>query len=356
MGRSRSDFVDTWGGGYIRRDGKGRKVFVIQTTINGHRFHVSTRTHTEGAAVAQWERFQKNPSAYTPTGDDGGPLPLSDELIEEYLEACREAGTSEKWIASKRRYLVTWQAVFDGRSLRRLTAREHILPARDRQVRTAEGKRRKLGAWAHRIATLKHLFTWLRTEKHLVSAAEDPTFGVIHIPQSNPLKRRIRDKAVPRSNFLAARKHLAGHWRWALDVLAGTGAHVTAVARFASDGQIEPYHGDSEGTAGVLVFVEKDGEEHRVGVTAECLAAAKRLRARGSLDRDKFDDAVHAACVAAGVAPFTPARMRHTVATWAVENGATKAEVADFLGHKDPRTTERFYATHAVPKPVPTLL
>src|SRR5262249_14630698 len=158
------------------------------------------------------------------------------------------------------------------------------------------------------------------------------------------------------TNYLAARKHLAGHWRWALDVLAGTGAHATAVVRFASDGLIEPYHGDAEGPAGVLVFVEEDGEEHRVGVTKECLAAGKRLRARGSLDRDKFDDAVVRACAAAGVAPFTPARMRHTVATWAVERGATKAEVADFLGHKDPRTTERFYATHAVPAKIPTLV
>ena len=66
--------------------------------------------------------------------------------------------------------------------------------------------------------------------------------------------------------------------------------------------------------------------------------------------------AVKAACRAAKIPPFTPGRFRHSVATWAINEGADPATVAAFLNHKSPRTTMRFYATHAVPKKVPTLL
>jgi integrase len=56
-----------------------------------------------------------------------------------------------------------------------------------------------------------------------------------------------------------------------------------------------------------------------------------------------------------GIPVFTPGRLRHSVATWAIEAGADPASLAAFLGHKSPRTTRRFYATHASPPKVPTL-
>ncbi|WNG41678.1 site-specific integrase [Archangium violaceum] len=50
-----------------------------------------------------------------------------------------------------------------------------------------------------------------------------------------------------------------------------------------------------------------------------------------------------------------PGRFRHSVATWAIEKGATPASVAAFLNHKSLAITRRFYATHAVPTKVPAL-
>ena len=60
---------------------------------------------------------------------------------------------------------------------------------------------------------------------------------------------------------------------------------------------------------------------------------------------------------AAGIPPFTPRRVQHSVATWAIKKGADPASVAAFLNHKhkSPTTAQRFYATHAVPTKVPTL-
>ena len=46
MGEARSksqDYVETWEGGFVRTDAKGRKVYVIRRMINGKSYKVSTR-------------------------------------------------------------------------------------------------------------------------------------------------------------------------------------------------------------------------------------------------------------------------------------------------------------------------
>jgi hypothetical protein len=134
-----------------------------------------------------------------------------------------------------------------------------------------------------------------------------------------------------------------------MDVQAGTGWHVSELVRFAKMGRVEPYRGEAEGIAGVLVCPQtKSGEPLRTAVSAEVLKAGKRLVERGSFSFEKYCLAIKAACKAAGIPPFTPGRFRHSVATWAIENEADPASVTAFLNHKSPTTTQRFYATHAV--------
>lgn len=43
----------------------------------------------------------------------------------------------------------------------------------------------------------------------------------------------------------------------------------------------------------------------------------------------------------------TPYTLRHTAAVWAAENGVPMAQLAQFLGHVDSRTTERHYARYS---------
>jgi integrase len=143
--------------------------------------------------------------------------------------------------------------------------------------------------------------------------------------------------------------------------------------------------------------MRKSGEPHRTRVGADGLEAAKRLlaystkmaeeraenvkaahearlaaagegtdpdyEAPGGFSREWYDRAVVAACAVVkrpdgeiGIPAFTPGRLRHSVASWAIDAGADPAQVAAFLGHRSPRTTRKFYATHSAPTKVPTLV
>ncbi|MFY0524839.1 tyrosine-type recombinase/integrase [Archangium gephyra] len=191
--------------------------------------------------------------------------------------------------------------------------------------------------------------------KHVLSVAEDP-FGRLTVPQTRPEQWK-RTKVIPREHYLLAYEHLAPHWRDSMDVQAGTGWHVSELVRFAKMGSAEPYRGEAEGIAGVLVCPQtKSGEPLRTAVSAEVLEAGKRMLARGSFSFEKYGLTIKGACKAAGIPPFTQGRFRHSVATWAIEKGADPASVAAFLNHKSPTTMRRFYATHAVSTKVPTLV
>lgn len=188
-----------------------------------------------------------------------------------------------RWVKKQQGYLAWWADQLKGRNLRKLTLLDDILPA-------LEGQK----ARGHRIAVLKRVYSYLRKVKHVLTVAEDPTFGRLSVPQAKPELWK-RAKAIPREHYLLAREHLAGHWRDALDILAGTGWHVSELQRFAEDGRVEPYpcQGDVEGVAGVLICPShKNGEELRTGASAEVVDAARRLRERGSLSIEKFGLAV----------------------------------------------------------------
>lgn len=295
------------------------------------------------------ERFEADPINYTPGGPEKkAPLKLDDSLGVDFLTYCRDVKkNSVLWLSKQKRYVEWWRQKLHGVDLRRVSLTDHIMPA-------LKGTK----AEAHRIATIKAIYAWLRKEQHIISPAEDPTFGTLAVPQSDPNARIIKDKAITREHYRAARQELEGHWRAAVDLQAGTGWHITEVQRFAADGSVEPYPGKKmKGVAGVLVCPEtKAGGSLRTAVGPETLAAGKSLLERGSLDPTKYRLAVKVACKAAGIPVFTPGRLRHSVATWAINNGADPATVSAFLNHKNPRTTRKFYATHAVPTKVPTLL
>jgi integrase len=350
MGESKGksqDYVETWEGGFVRTDAKGRKVYVIRRMINGKSYKVSTRAGNIRAAMEQLKRFEADPEGYNPAGaPHEAPIYLDAPLAEEFLVWNRDVKkNSREWLEKQQRYLAWWADQLKGLDLRKLSLVDHIKPA-------LKGS----GNGPHRIAVLKSVYSWLRKEKHLLSVNEDPTFQTLVVPQARPEQWK-RDKVIPREHYLLAREHLAPHWRDGMDVQAGTGWHVTELIRFAKEGSVEPYRGDAEGVSGVLVCPQtKSGEPLRTAVSAGVLEAGKRLLERGTFGREKYGMAVISACKAAGIPPFTPGRFRHSVATWAIEKGADPASVAAFLNHKSPSTTRRFYATHAVPAKIPTLV
>jgi integrase len=343
--RLRGKYLAAWEGGFIVRDAKGRQTFIIRKMINGAVFKVSTRCHAHGPAMEQLRRFEANPGSFRVGGTAATAIFLDEELVTEFLHHSKEVKkNSNKWCRDQSRYLGWWQEKLGNRDLRKLTLRDDLAPALKDEP--AERQKREV---------IKALFSWLRTVEHRLTSAEDPALDLL-IPQGNSKTRRRENKAFPREHYLGARKHLVGRYRYALDVLAGTGVHGEALARFAAAGRFEKYHGAAEGIAGVLVFPEeKDREEHRVAVTAETLEAAKALRAEGHLHLGRFAKALNLACDAAEVERHSPGRYRHAVGSWAVDAGEDIAAVAAYLGHRSPTTTRKFYATHATPRPVRTV-
>lgn len=342
--------------GYIHRQANGVDLFIIEKKIRGRKFHVSTRANTITAAKAQLERFLENPAAYDPRGGDGDKLQLTDELIEEWEKFSLAKGNGRTYTRDHGRKLARWMLVLAGADLRKLTLR---------QLR--EGLH-GLSARKHRIIALKSFFTWLRTEKGLVTTAQDATLD-LKVPQASPEKHRRR-KVVAWQNVERVLAHLeaeatkdalrkptvhdklepgvdARRRRDCLLLLTATGWHVTELERFIRGGEVLRQAGGE--VLAVLVVRHKGGELARTPLThREHLEAAERLRASGEVPRHLQKEHV-LTCRAAGVPPFGLGVMRHSVATWAVEAGAAPEQVARFLGHKDKRTTERFYVDVAVP-------
>lgn len=338
---------ERWPGGYVHRQRDGEPLFIIERRVRGRRFHTSTRCRSLKAAMRQLERFEADPLGYRPEGTEPeAGLVLTAELLLAFHEWQLGKGNTRRHANEMVRHLADWTEDLGGRDIRKLSLRDDVKPA----------LQRRRSSRAHRIIALKSFFAWLRKERHLLTSAQDCTLD-LPVPQAQPAKHRRR-KAVALETVRAAAGVLAPAYRDMLVLLCGTGWHVTELERFVRQPESEVVYARREGTLAVLTTLHKGGEMTRTPVAdGEVLAAAERLRARGQLPR-RPNQALKAACRAAGVAPFTFGVMRHTVATWATELGAAPPQVAEFLGHKDARTTRRFYTDVAVPTvlvPLPSL-
>ena len=165
------DYAETWEGGFIRHDSRGRKVYVIRRMINGRNYKVSTRATTLRAAMEQLKRFETDPEHYNPAGSSHeAPIHLDAPLAAEFLAYSRDVDkNSSTWVKKQQGYLAWWADQLKGRDLRKLTLLDDIFPA-------LEGAK----ARGHRIAVLKRIYSWLRKVKHVLSVAEDPDLRAAH--------------------------------------------------------------------------------------------------------------------------------------------------------------------------------
>jgi integrase len=335
-----------WDGGRVWEDEHGHQTYVIRRQIGGKRYEVSTRCSRLRPALAQLERFEADPDGYDPAGSSDEPVRLTAALVALFVTwsqaSKREGGkgNSRAWVLQQKSYLAWWSEQFKGRDLRRLSLRDHIIPALD----GVPGRK-------HRIEVLKAFFSWLRRERHLVSRAEDPTLD-LQLPASRP-EQWVRPKAIPRGDYLRVLAALEGDHRDALQLLDETGWHVSELVRFVRSGSIEPMPaGRRDGAAVAVVPQRKSGELHRTALGKDTLAAARRLREKGTFSVSRFYEAIRKTCKRIHVDPLTPGRFRHTLATRAVEAGGDPSGVSAYLGHKSEATMRRFYATLAVvPRP-----
>jgi len=344
---------ERWEGGRIHRQADGRPLYIIERQVSGRRYHISTRTHTARAAYEHLRRFESDPAAYALAMAEetsrAAELTLTADLVMEFRTwmLTRRRPVTRKHANQVANLLADWTEDLGGRDLRRLDL-AHLKACLDRR-RTMRG---------YRIAAIKALCSWLRLERHVLSRAEDATQDLLSI-QAIPEKHRRR-KAVSVERVRAVLPHLPERVQDVLILASATGWHTTELARFARglEAEILPGPAGSEIVA-VLMVRHKGGELSRTPLKSQSAAdAAVRIRARGTwpkqineLLRQAAEKATQKAQVAGGakVEPFTLGVMRHSVATWAVERGALPEQVAEFLGHKDSRTTKRFYVDVAAP-------
>lgn len=338
-----------WEGGRVWIDSKGRKVFFIRKKIGGKPYQRSTRRSTEHAAKLELARFNLDPEGYAPGGAAADALRLTADLVRPFLawsvapESEGGKGNSRPWMLQQKSYLAWWAEQLRGRDLRRLSLPDQVIPALD----GVPGRK-------HRVEVLKAFFTWLRTERHLVTRAQDVTLDLV-VQARRPEQWR-RPKMIPKASYLRVLQSLEGDHRDAFVLLDETGWHVSELVRFVRGGELEQLPaGRRRGSeAAVCVTRQKNGEPQRTAIGKAALPAAKRLREKGTFSASRFYEEIKKACgklIAEGQleAPITPGRFRHTLATRAVQAGASVESVSEYLNHKSKATTKRLYATLAVP-------
>jgi hypothetical protein len=337
----------TWDGGRIRKDSRGRDVYVIRQQINGKRYEVSTRAHSARAALEQLKRFQADPEAYDPRGNyDAAPIYLDEDLSEEFEDwSLNVKKNTPKWVNDQRAALAWWADRLRTTNLRGASLDDDIKP----HLANAPG-------WPNKARVLKTLYSWLRTERagdstRRIKLADDPTAGkMLKVPQAKGSDEPV---AIPWASLEKVRGHMVGPHRDAFILQMESGWHVTEIDRFTRAGTIsEPNDVQrARGVHAVLTVLHKSGAVHRTGVSADTAAAAGRLRERGTFSISDYHQSVKSACRAAGLKkPFGPGVLRHSVATRMVELGVPLPEVSTFLGHQSMQTTKKFYARFAVPE------
>jgi integrase len=334
-----------WKGGYVSVGSRGRKTYVLERRVNGKRFHVSTRCHDERAALRHLDRFESNPLAYRPEGDEGGaPLHITSADLQRYITWSREVkGNTREHAREVNRYLTHWLADLGAADWRGLKLG---------QLHAVLDKRKT--ARAYRIASLKAFFTWLREVDGRVTTEQDTTQDLATI-QAVPERQR-HEKAVTKAVVEQLLGELVGNARDLLLVKASTGFHTSEIRRIISGElnavleELSEPAAQATGCVAVVRFIHKNGDKVAKRIeTRQLLDALLRLRETGFSAR-RVNDAIKAACVRLKLEEFTAGVLRHSWGTWHLENGASIEAIAAGYDHKSKRTTERFYLKVGVPK------
>lgn len=176
------------------------------------------------------------------------------------------------------------------------------------------------------------------------------------------------DRYLSRGEYTKIRAHLEPEWQLVADLLVGTGLRWGEAAGLhyqrvdlkrrtidvietwsQSKRTMKPYPKSAKPrTVPLPAWVELPADLKAGACTYDhtgpaCRSGLVLTTKRGSIiDQPVFRRALIAACEAAEIAPIRIHDLRHTYASWRLQDGVELAEVGRLLGHKSPITTQRY--------------
>ncbi len=349
----RTKWSRKWKGGRVAIGVGGEPVYVLERMVAGQRYTISMDVTSERDADAELALFLRDPSSYQTKSAvraevEHNKLLIDDKLVGRFLKHLRSAECSEKYIDDTKRYLASWAEALGDKDLRRQELKDF-----------QSALKAMAGARQQRIAAIKSFCSFLREEEGVLKRAEDATLD-LKVPQSKP-EKNFRKKGYSMEHVQRLFGGLGDKViRDVLVVRAKTGLHGSELRRLvAGRGRVAPVDGHTE-IAGTLTVLHKSGDTHIQSVDAETLDALMRLVAHGKIPHDKqINTALDKAARAVGEETIRLGELRHSFVEWAknrgtvvkpLEGGVSLKTVSETIGHKDQRTTKRFYDGTEVPQ------
>ena len=358
-----------WAGGRTTVDRSDRPVWVLERMVLKRRYSKTLDAGNEDEALAELALFDRDPVGYVTKAQAASRAAslaavMDEECIGRFLDYLKREGRTERYRKNVRFYLSQWADFYDERDVR-LVPLQALLQELNRHPTARKS----------RITSLKSFTAYLREEEATLKIGDDPTVS-LKVPPARPEKARramlgqkkgyeMRDieRLYRAINGWESKKygwkgtHRVTEVQCVRDVVvlhAKYGMHGTEIERLAN-GECEIASLEGQGAiAGTIRFIHKSGRFHIISVDAQGLAAAQRLRARGSAPVDSYIRKVTArAAKSIGLTQdINLGALRHSFTTWArrcgkilspSQSGVPLAAVAAVLGHQSPTTTSLYY-------------
>lgn len=313
-----STYGDAWAGGRTRQTKDG-VVFVLRQRRNGVGYQFTLNVTSEKDAMGELALFNRDPEGYAALHRRGQvvaePVVLDLAKLEKFLDHMKlKKNNTELYRANIRNRLAWWMDALKGADLRHVQLKD-LNEALDTRSTDHRGC----------IIAIKSFGSWLRGRGDL-AIANDPTLG-LKVPQGKAA-RLDRVKLVNLKELERIYSHIDDQViRDIVKVRINTGMHHSEVVRVAK-GEVAIHELADQGEiAGTITFTHKSGRQHLISMTADWLAAVKRLVAVGGLPSNKtIDERLGEAAAAAGVKKCPEqGAFRHSFITQAVTSSRTVA-------------------------------
>jgi site-specific recombinase XerC len=327
-------------------------VYVLERMRKGQRYTIKLTARDDEEAERELAAFDRDPVGYQrPTAAPVGGLTMNEKTIQEVIDAMKARDLTPEHRYGTRLYLLEWSNALRGAAVESLT-----LERLERLLADFGTARRS------RIVALKSFCGYHFRRGNL---------------KTNPAARLQAPKVIAAKNF--APRHYERHeierayaetktqiHRDMIRLGIAGGLHVVEIGRFARGiGRLVKVDGQGE-IAGVLWVLHKSGEQHPVALNAAGVAAAERVRARGSIvTRPRQLKMIHRVAQRLrdrgeeNVRPVLYGALRHSFVTLARSAGGrvvrpklygvSLEEIREVVGHTSTKTTRIYDGTEIPP-------